>query len=85
ESARSTVESIATEEGLQVLGWRDVPVDPDGAGIGMTALGCMPHMAQLFLAAPEHNGSRPAGIDLDRRVYPMRKRAERDGVYFPSL
>ncbi|PRC50034.1 hypothetical protein C6A85_71610, partial [Mycobacterium sp. ITM-2017-0098] len=42
-------------------------------------------MAQLFLAAPEHNGSRPAGIDLDRRVYPMRKRAERDGVYFPSL
>ncbi|PRC44492.1 glutamate synthase subunit alpha, partial [Mycobacterium sp. ITM-2017-0098] len=42
ESARSTVESIATEEGLQVLGWRDVPVDPDGAGIGMTALGCMP-------------------------------------------
>ncbi|VEG54804.1 glutamate synthase [Mycolicibacterium aurum] len=85
ESARVTVESIAAEEGLEVLGWRDVPVDPEGAAIGMTALGCMPHMSQLFLAAPEHNGTRPAGIDLDRRVYPMRKRAERTGVYFPSL
>ncbi len=59
-----------------------MPVDPDGAEVGVTALGCMPHMAQLFVAAPEH---KLGGIDLDRRVYPMRKRAERTGVYFPSL
>ncbi len=52
------------------------------AEIGVTALGCMPYMSQLFVAAPEH---KVAGIDLDRRVYPMRKRAERTGVYFPSL
>ena len=55
----------------------------------MTALGCMPHMTQLFVAAPEHNGHRPGGIDLDRRVYPLRKRAESGPeevqVYFPSL
>src|ERR1044072_230359 len=34
ETARATVESIAAEEGLDVLGWREVPVDPDAAGIG---------------------------------------------------
>ena len=86
DAAREAVESIAAEENLEVLGWRDVPVDPAGAEIGTTALGCMPHMAQLFVAAPEHHGSRPSGLDLDRRVYPMRKRAERSAaVYFPSL
>ncbi|OKH63138.1 glutamate synthase [Mycobacterium sp. SWH-M1] len=83
--ACATIESIAAEEGLKILGWREVPVDPDGAEIGQTALGCMPYMTQLFVAAPEHNGVRPGGIDLDRRVYPLRKRAERGEVYFPSL
>jgi glutamate synthase domain-containing protein 2/glutamate synthase domain-containing protein 1/glutamate synthase domain-containing protein 3 len=83
--ARARIESIATEEGLEVLGWRSVPVDPDGAGVGMTALGCMPYMAQLFVAAPERSGSRPGGIDLDRRVYPVRKLAGMRDVYFASL
>jgi glutamate synthase (NADPH) large chain len=72
-----------------VLGWRALPVDPDGAGVGETAMGCMPYMAQLFLAAPELNGARPGGIDLDRRVYPVRKLAEQGQeetqVYFASL
>ena len=53
----------------------------------------MPYMAQLFVAAPERNGHRPAGIDLDRLVYPMRKRAGHfpapedvgTGVYVVSL
>ena len=80
--ARERVEAIAAEEELRVLGWRAVPVDPDGAEVGKTALDCMPHMAQLFVSAP---GNNIGGIDLDRRVYALRKRAERDGVYFPSL
>jgi glutamate synthase (NADPH/NADH) large chain/glutamate synthase (ferredoxin) len=80
-AAREHVEAVAADEGLSVLGWREVPTDPDGAAIGATALGCMPHMEQLFVASPHHL----AGIDLDRRVYPLRKRAERTGVYFPSL
>ncbi|MGH3638456.1 MAG: glutamate synthase central domain-containing protein, partial [Mycobacterium sp.] len=84
-AAREAIEAMAVEEGLEVLGWRAVPVDPDGAGVGETALGCMPYMAQLFLAAPERNGSRPGGIDLDRRVYPVRKLAEMGEVYFASL
>ncbi|OKH78800.1 glutamate synthase [Mycobacterium sp. SWH-M3] len=84
-ASRERIEAIAVEEGLEVLGWRALPVDPDGAGIGMTALGCMPYMAQLFVAAPESDGMRPGGLDLDRLVYPLRKRAEQSDVYFPSL
>jgi glutamate synthase (NADPH) large chain len=86
------VESIAAEESLQVLGWRDVPVDPDGADVGAGARDCMPHMSQLFVAAPAGpSGERPSGLELDRLVYPVRKRAEQHaadgtpGVYFPSL
>ncbi|MGV0850075.1 glutamate synthase large subunit [Mycolicibacterium phlei] len=81
ETARRAVEAIAADEGLTVLGWRVLPVDPEGADLGATALGCMPHMEQLFVSSPDGL----SGIDLDRHVYPMRKRAERAGVYFPSL
>ena len=93
-AARQRVEEIAVDEGIEVLGWRTVPVDPAGAEVGATALDCMPHMAQLFVAAPGADGSRLSGIDLDRRVYPMRKRAGHmtseikstgSGVYFVSL
>ncbi|MDT7791687.1 MAG: glutamate synthase large chain, partial [Mycobacterium sp.] len=80
-AAREAVEAIAAEEGLHVLGWRAVPVDPGGAEVGVTALGCMPYMSQLFVAGPHGIG----GVELDRRAYPLRKRAERNGVYFPSL
>jgi glutamate synthase (NADPH/NADH) large chain/glutamate synthase (ferredoxin) len=79
-TAQEQIEAIAKDEGLGVLGWREVPVDPDGAEVGVTALGCMPYMSQLFVAAPGQSG-----IDLDRHAYPLRKRAERTGVYFPSL
>jgi glutamate synthase (NADPH/NADH) large chain len=78
--AAAVIEELAAEEGLEVLGWRDVPVEP--SCLGATALRVMPSFRQLFVADP--GGRR--GIDLDRKVYPLRKRAERDvGVYFPSL
>ena len=93
-AARERIEAIAADEGIDVLGWRPVPVDPSGAEIGVTALGCMPYMAQFFVAAPERNGVRPSGLALDRLVYPVRKRAGHvtpdveaagTGVYFASL
>src|SRR4029453_17991804 len=54
--AREHVEAIAKEEGLHVFGWREVPVDPHGAEVGVTALRCMPYMAQLFVSAPGQSG-----------------------------
>ncbi|WP_432497522.1 glutamate synthase large subunit [Kineococcus auxinigenes] len=78
--AVARIEQLAGEEGLRVLGWREVPVTADL--VGAQARACMPHFAQLFLAGE----AGESGIDLDRRVYPLRKRAERElGVYFPSL
>src|SRR4051794_27985653 len=41
---RHRIEEIAAEEGLRVLGWRDVPVDP--SLLGATALSVMPTFSQ---------------------------------------
>ncbi|MFJ3702193.1 MULTISPECIES: glutamate synthase large subunit [unclassified Streptomyces] len=73
------IEKIAAEEGLDVLGWRQVPVTPDILGNGARAV--MPEFRQLIVA-----DSTSTGIALDRKAFVLRKRAEREaGVYFPSL
>jgi glutamate synthase (NADPH) large chain len=78
---RQRVEELADEEGLIVLGWRDVPVVPDL--LGATARGVMPLFSQLFVAA---SGARLTGMALERRAFCLRKRAEREAeVYFGSL
>ncbi|RZS34284.1 glutamate synthase (NADPH/NADH) large chain [Herbihabitans rhizosphaerae] len=88
--AVETVQRIAGEEGLDVLGWRDVPVDPDAAEVGPTARGVMPHFAMVFLAGPDA-GPEVSGVELDRLAFAVRKRVEHEsnaggaGVYFPSL
>ncbi len=90
--AKRLVAKIVAEEGLELLGWRTVPTDPVGAGVGQMALDVMPSFEQLFLASPVRaDGTRPSGIDLDRLVYPARKRIEHEtaaadvDVYFASL
>lgn len=81
-AAMQQIERIAEEENLVVLGWRDVPVDPEKANVGPTALSVAPHFAQLFV-----KGTRDeSGIALDRLAFCLRKRVEHEGsVYFPSL
>ncbi|MER7953390.1 glutamate synthase large subunit [Streptomyces sp. NPDC096030] len=77
--AVSQIETIASEEGLNVLGWREVPVAPEL--LGASARSTMPVFRQLFVA----DGSSE-GIALDRKAFVLRKRAEREaGTYFPSL
>ncbi|MDP9436115.1 MAG: glutamate synthase large subunit, partial [Actinomycetota bacterium] len=67
---------------LSVLAWRDLPVDPDGAGVGATACAVMPRFAQVVLVAAEE--LEP--FALERRAFVTRKRAEHEaGTYFPSL
>jgi glutamate synthase domain-containing protein 1 len=81
DKARAQIERLAGEEGLDVLGWRQVPVQP--AGLGQTALGCMPGFAQLFVT-PSEPATDP--LVVDRLAYCLRKRAEHEtGVYFPTL
>jgi glutamate synthase (NADPH/NADH) large chain len=78
--AQATVERIAALEGLDVLGWRDVPHDRASCGRGSQAV--LPHLAQVFVASRH----REQGTGLDRRAYCLRKRAEHEGAaYFASL
>ncbi len=78
---QARVEQIAAEEGLSVLGWREVPTNPDV--LGATARSVMPSFVQLFVAGA---GKRVAGMALERLAFCLRKRAEHEAdVYFPSL
>lgn len=77
--AVSQIETIASEEGLNVLGWREVPVAPEL--LGASARSTMPVFRQLFVA-----DGTSTDIALDRKAFVLRKRAEREaGTYFPSL
>src|ERR1700712_465596 len=91
-TAKAMAEAIIAEEGLELLGWRPVPTDAVGAGVGRMAVDVMPVFEQLFLAGPAaETGTRPYGLDLDRLVYAVRKRIEHQtpdaggDVYFSSL
>ncbi|KQS64896.1 glutamate synthase [Modestobacter sp. Leaf380] len=95
------VARLAAEEGLVVLGWRELPIAPQAADIGPTALAVMPHFAQLFVAegtaaradATAFGGNTTShGVTrLERRAFVLRKRAERaaadagSSLYFASL
>ena len=73
------IEELIEEEGLTLLGWRTVPVD--ASMIGPTALACMPTFRQVFISDPKG----ATGVELDRLVYRVRKRAENQGTYIASL
>ncbi|SED01484.1 glutamate synthase (NADH) large subunit [Nocardioides exalbidus] len=78
---RQRIEEIADEEGLTVLGWREVPVDD--STLGATARSVMPTFAQVFVAG---KAARVSGMGLERMAFCLRKRAESEtDVYFPSL
>ncbi len=78
---RRRIEEIAVEEGLRVLGWREVPTD--ASSLGRTALGVMPTFCQLFVSSA---GGRMMGMDLERLAFCLRKRSEHEtDAYFPSL
>jgi glutamate synthase (NADPH) large chain len=87
DKAAAAIEEIVEQEGLHVLGWRDVPFD--ASSVGASAVQVMPSFRQLFVADP----AGATGLDLDRLAYAVRNRAEREvvasvagrGVYFPSL
>ncbi|CAM3544947.1 glutamate synthase large subunit [Isoptericola cucumis] len=74
-------EAIAAEEKLDVLAWRDVPVTADL--VGPTARASMPLFRQVVVADPSRE---LGGIDLDRRTYRLRKRAQHElDLFLASL
>ncbi|WP_120520819.1 glutamate synthase large subunit [Arthrobacter celericrescens] len=82
ETAKAGIEGLAADEGLAVLGWREVPVVADL--VGAMARACMPYFAQPFFASA--TGETLDRNELDSRAWRIRKRAQNKfGVYFPSL
>ncbi len=83
------LERIAREEGLEVLGWRDTPID--GSAIGRVARNSQPYIEQIFI----RRGEQMTEDQLERKLYVVRKRAEieiansdvpdKDFFYVPSL
>lgn len=79
EQSIREMNAIAEQEGVRVIGWREVPTDP--SMIGATARSCMPAFWQIFVT-----DDSSTGLDLDRAIYGFRKIAEHElGVYFASL
>ena len=74
------IEKIATEEGLKILGWRDLPIN--SSSLGKTALSVMPDFKQVFIAG----NLNESDLVLERMVYCLRKRIENNyNIYIPSL
>jgi glutamate synthase (NADPH/NADH) large chain len=67
---KAVFEAEITAAGQRLLGWRELPVHPDGAGIGNAARAAMPAFAQLFIAAVDVSGD-----DFERKLYLIRKHA----------
>jgi glutamate synthase (NADPH/NADH) large chain len=65
---RRVLEEEIAAAGQRLLGWRELPVHPDGAGIGNAARAAMPHFAQLFIGAVD-----VAGDEFERKLYLIRK------------
>ncbi|MEO6942890.1 MAG: glutamate synthase large subunit [Terrimesophilobacter sp.] len=78
-SVKTSIAALAESEGLRILGWRSVPVEP--GVLGSLARAALPCIEQVFL-----DGGPLSGIALDRLAFRLRKRAEHGlEVYFPSL
>ncbi|MBN9240901.1 MAG: glutamate synthase subunit alpha [Micrococcales bacterium 70-64] len=85
EEIKQGIAHLAAQEDLTVLGWREVPVEP--GHLGNLAREAMPAFEQLFLQSTRiSDGKSVGGLELERQVFRLRKRAEHDlGAYFPSL
>jgi glutamate synthase (NADPH) large chain len=69
-AARNTLRACIAAEGLQLDGWRTVPLNPEACGA--QALKTLPLIQQVFVTAPE---SMPTDT-FRRRLFVARRRAE---------
>ena len=77
---KDQIANLAKEENLEILGWREVPINPKP--LGKTAVAVMPRFEQVFLAGKNNESD----LVLDRMAFCLRKRIEHSlPVYFPSL
>lgn len=68
--SRQEFEKIAAEDGLKVLGWRDVPTD--NSSLGNSARYTEPFIEQVFI---ERNANLSDDLAFERKLYVIRKRS----------
>ena len=80
--AKKIFEVIVKKEGMNFLGWREVPVKAEV--LGSRAVECMPCIMQGFIERPKKTEQ---GIDFDRKLYIVRRVFEQsaDDTYVASL
>jgi glutamate synthase (ferredoxin) len=80
--AKKMFEIIVKKEGMEFLGWRNVPIHPEA--IGKKALDCMPCIMQGFVKRPQDVAE---GVDFDRKLYIARRIFEQgsEDTYVVSL
>ena len=80
--AKKMFEVIIDKEGMEFLGWREVPIDP--TKLGKKAVDCMPYIMQAFVKRPKDVAK---GLDFDRKLYVARRVFEQsnDNTYVVSL
>ena len=70
DAARAAIDAAVGDFGLELVGWREVPVEPSVCGA--QALATLPRIEQVFVNAPE---SMARGA-FNRRLFQARRRAE---------
>ena len=80
--AKKMFEIIVEKEGMEFLGWRDVPTNPKV--LGKKAIDCMPYIMQGFVKKP---ADVKTGLDFDRKLYVARRVFEQtcENTYVVSL
>ena len=80
--AKKMFEIIVEKEGLELLGYREVPVYPDV--LGHKARVCMPHIVQAFIKKPARVEK---GLEFDRKLYIARRVFEQsnENTYVVSM
>ena len=73
ERCKQVFNEIVAIQGQKLIGWREVPVDAEGANVGPTAKLSMPHFEQVFIGAAD-------GLDqeaFERQLFIIRKWSSR--------
>ena len=75
KAAEAVVEHVVRDEGLTLLGWRDIPHVPGACGD--IARRAMPAFRQVFIG---RGAATPDAASLERKLYVIRKRATNEAL-----
>ena len=83
EGEEEKIENIVRTEGCKVIGWRDVPTNPDA--IGHDARAVMPRIRQLFIGTSDYGlqtsevlSQESEVLSFERRLYVIRRQIEKN-------